>query len=73
MFLPAESGFERVRAGTVEPATDSAAVRFRCKRANPLEFDYVRCCAARFVLKQSPHRTGLPVEGLNGTVSVLPH
>jgi len=32
----------------------------------------VRCCA-RLALKQSLHKTGLPVEGLNGTESFLPH
>jgi len=32
----------------------------------------VRCCA-RLALKQSLHKTGLPVDGLNGTESLLPH
>ncbi|HET7112350.1 MAG TPA: hypothetical protein VFI57_01845 [Pyrinomonadaceae bacterium] len=30
-------------------------------------------CAARFALKQSLHKTGLPDEGLKGTESFLPH
>jgi hypothetical protein len=33
----------------------------------------VRGWAARLAPKQSPQRTGLPVEGLKGTESVLPH
>jgi hypothetical protein len=28
---------------------------------------------ARLALKQSLHKTGLPVDGLNGTESFLPH
>jgi hypothetical protein len=30
-------------------------------------------CVARFALKQSLHKTGLPDEGLKGTESDLPH
>jgi len=30
-------------------------------------------CCARLALKQSLHKTGLPVDGLNGTESCLPH
>jgi hypothetical protein len=30
-------------------------------------------CCARLALKQSLHKTGLPVDGLNGTESLLPH
>jgi len=33
----------------------------------------VRGWAARFALKHSPQSTGRPDEGLNGTLSVLPH
>jgi hypothetical protein len=51
---------------------------FRSEQLFYLGFDLieqpqVRGCAARLAPKQSPHKTGLPVEGLNGTVSVLPH
>jgi hypothetical protein len=39
---------------------------------NSLELLQVLCCA-RLALKQSLHKTGLPVDGLNGTESFLPH
>jgi len=37
-----------------------------------LNFSVCNYCA-RLAAKHSPHSTGLPLEGLKGTLSVLPH
>src|SRR6185503_5384541 len=38
-----------------------------------LNLDFQPLGCARLALKQSLHKTGLPVDGLNGTESFLPH